>query len=233
MEHSVSGSVSELTVLLREKLDPLGCSEGEAGAFQTGHVPHVAPLAYLCVCYSGLNEEGLQAAEEECGRYIPDPYREFLACMNGASILGVSLFGTIFGAVDRSGLGIGQPISLRYGNVVERPGYIPQGHLGIGGINGERYSQGALYLASTGEVEFYNSHANMIGAKWESFSNFLNEEMPRRLSLYDERGFKIKGAKHLPGDTEDWERLGKEEYEKRTRSNNSFIGRAMRSVRRK
>lgn len=210
MKKTVAEQLAVLEGLLREKLDPLGYDESEAGAYRTGHVPHVAPEAYLCWRYPGLDDDGMARAEQECGHYISEPYREFLRCMNGARILGVSLQGSIGGLVDRSGSGIGQPISLQYQNALGRPSYIPQGHLGFGTINGEWHSQGHLYLASTGEVELYNALFDMVGARWATLADFLGEEIPRRFSLFDEMGREVKGAKRLPGDTANWEMLAEE-----------------------
>jgi hypothetical protein len=210
MTKSVSEALVQLDEQLRERYDPLGSVEGENGAYQTGHVPHVAPYAYLCSRYAGLDDSGVRQAENEAERYIPEPYKELLRHMNGARILGVSLHGGIGGSVDRSGVGIGQPISIWYQNAVERPDYIPGGHLGIGAINGEWSSQGHLYLTSTGEVELYNAKFDMVGARWPSLSDFLEVEIPRRFSIYDDEGREIEKSKRLPGDTEDWERLAQE-----------------------
>lgn len=207
MTKSVSETIVLLDQIIREKFDPMGFIDGPNGAYQTGHVPHVAPKAYLCTRYAGLDEAGLLDAERECGRYISEPYRELLGQMNGARLLGVTLHGGIGGLVDRSGVGIGKPISIRYQNAVERPDYIPNGHLGIGGMNGPRFSQGDLYLTSTGDVELYNATFNIIGARWPSLADFLRDEISRRFSLYDNEGRKRENAKLLPGDTDDWERL--------------------------
>ncbi|NBZ87288.1 SMI1/KNR4 family protein [Stagnihabitans tardus] len=209
MPTSISETLHRTDLILREAYDHLGFREGPDGAFLTGHVPHVAPFAYLCTRYPGLDDQGLQAAEEEAGRYLPEPYRALLAHMDGANILGITLQGAIGPLVGRSLHGIGQPISLRYSNVVERPAYIPAGSLGIGAINGPWYSQGHLYLASTGEVELYHSRLDRVGARWASLAIFLAEEIPRRMAFHDDRGHRLAGAKLLPGDTEDWEDLAK------------------------
>ncbi|MEM0921518.1 MAG: SMI1/KNR4 family protein [Pseudomonadota bacterium] len=210
MTGSVTDTLVNLDRQIRERFDPLGFVEGEQNAYQTGHVPHIAPFAYLCWRYAGLDENGLREAEHEAGRYIPEPYREMLRHMNGARLLGVSLSGGTFGSIDRSGVGIGQPISISYQNVVERPSYIPNGHLGIGGINGAWSSQGHLYLTSTGEVEMYNAQFDIVGARWPSLAEFLSEEFLRRISLYNDEGHELDKSKRLPGDTGDWERLAQE-----------------------
>lgn len=210
MAKSVTETLTQLDLALRTRFDPLGFVEGEHGAFRTGHVPHVAPYAYLCWRYAGLSAEGIRDAENEAGRYIPKPYQELLRHMNGAMLLGVSLHGGISGSVDRSVGGIAKPISIRYQNAIERPSYIPDEHLGIGAINGAWASQGHLYLTSTGEVELYNARSEMVGARWPSLVDFLENEIPRRFSLYDEEGRELENSKRLPGETESWERLAQE-----------------------
>lgn len=224
MPQSVSEVLQQLDRQLREQLDPLGFVDGDGGAFMTGHEPHEFPQFYLFRRYAGLNSDGMLAAEQECDRHISEPYREFLTYMNGAKVLGVSLQGTIGSLVDRSGQGIGQPISIRYRNAIERPEYIPQGHLSIGSINGDWYSQGHLYLTSTGEVEFYNAKFDLVGARWPSLADFLSDEIPRRLEFHDESGLVMSGAKKLPGDTDNWEQLA-QEIDQQDKAEGSLSGR--------
>ena len=57
MAKSVTETLVQLDRQLRQRYDPLGSAEGENGAYQTGHVPHVAPYAYLCIRYAGLNDD--------------------------------------------------------------------------------------------------------------------------------------------------------------------------------
>lgn len=221
MTKSIHGTITELKEHLRQKFDHLGIGENADGTFITGRAPckphrRVPPPAHPCIFYAGLDDKGIEAAEAEGARYIPEPYKEFLRQTNGGLILGVSLHGTIGGFVDRSGIGIGQPISIRYQNTIERPDYIPNGHLGIGAINGDWYSQGHLYLTSEGEVELYHSLFPIIGARWNSLQDFLTEETLRRLSFYDEQGSLKDGVKRLPGDTESWEKLAEDAKEKRS-----------------
>lgn len=197
--------------MIRERLDRLGFIDGDAGGFATGHVPHIAPHAYLCRWYAGLDDERLKAVEAESGRYVPESYRELLSQLNGGDLMGIGLNGFTGGLLERSIENqVGQPISVRYQNAVERPNYISEGHFGIGAINGEWSSQGHLYIASTGEVELYNARFDLIGTRWSSLQEFLSEEVTRRLSLYDERGEQIVGCQLLPGDTGNWEAMAQQ-----------------------
>lgn len=226
MTNDVSAALEALRDEIRARFDPLGCEDCGCGAFKSGHVPHIAPMAYLCVWYPGLDGQGLEAAVEEADHHIPSSYRELLTVTNGGRWLGVCLQGAAGALIDRSAQGIGQPISLRYQNVFERPDYIPAGHLGIGSINGAWYSQGHLYLTSTGEVELYNARFDMIGARWGSLAEFLTTEMQRRFTLYDAGGQLIEGAKLLPGDTADWEAMAAAEKPK----DNPGAGRLLRGL---
>lgn len=244
MTKSVSKALQHLEPLLRARLDPLGCVEGEDGAFMTGHAPQEGKLHYLFRRYAGLDEDGLHAAEQECNRNISGPYREFLTHMNGANVLGIVLQGTAGSLLDRSGKGIGQPISLRYQNLYRHEDYIPPSHIGIGAINGDWHAQGHLYLSSKDEVELYHSKYDLIGARWPSLADFLLDELPRRLEMYDETGLAKPGSKLLPGDTETWEQLALEAHEKeeaerarmeaeqmKTRAERSILGRLSKAMR--
>ena len=229
-EQSVSNVIQELTRSIRNKLDRLGFLEEEGGAFATGHLPSSGPHAYLCRFYEGLTDVGLEEAEAESERYLPVSYREFLKSHNGAHIVGISLHGATGGQNVRRVGGVGQPVSIRYQNVYySRPAYIPDGHFGLGAMNGKWFSQGHLYLTSTGEVELINRDYNLIGARWPSFTDFLRQEVPRQLSRFDEAGAEVTAIEPLPGKTEDWEALGKEISDRRKKEN-TFLGKTIRKI---
>jgi len=130
--------------------------------------------------------------------------------------MGISLNGFTGGQNLRDIEGIGQPISIRYQNAFySRPEFIPESHFGLGAINGPFYSQGHLYLTSLGEVELINRDYDLVATKWPSFTAFLKEEITRQLSRYDDEGREIDKMKRLPGNTGDWEALGKRLSDKR------------------
>lgn len=214
---NLSQTLKSLTTLVRQRWDKLGIIDGEESAFATGYTPTIAPHAYLCRFYAGLSDAELDAAEEESERYLPPQYREFLASFNGAEIMGIRLNGFTGGQnLRNTGALIGQPISIRYQNAFYlRPDYIPEGHFGIGAINGEWYSQGHLYLTSLGAVELINAEHDLLAAKWPSLADFLSQEVPRQMSRYDDQGNEIKNVKRLPGNTDNWEALGKADSDNR------------------
>lgn len=198
---------TNLKKLVRKNWDHLGCVESENGAFATGHIPHVAPLAYLCKFYPGLSEAEIEEEDQDSSRPIPAAYRCFLSVSNGAHLMKLSLDGVV-GLFHRDATNpIGQPFRLHGADEFKYPAYIPKGHYSIGAMNGEYYSQGHLYLTSLGEVELYNSKHDIIGAKWNSFAEFLETEIPRQIALYDQGGRIKEGVKFLPQDTDDWEEI--------------------------
>ncbi|MES0862445.1 SMI1/KNR4 family protein [Ruegeria sp. SCPT10] len=215
---SVLEQTNLVSQMMRERWDALGFVEAEDGGFATGHMPSEAPTAYLCRCYAGLSEEGLVCAEEESGRYLPEPYKDLLRVFNGAQIMGISLLGATMGINPRSLEDpIGQPISISYQNLYYlRPEYIPEGHFGFGTMNGDWYSQGQLYLNSTGEVELYHRDFDLVGASWPSLSRFLEDEVSRQMTRYRDDGTEIAEVSPLPGDTKDWERLAKQAEDSRS-----------------
>lgn len=223
--------IEDLVQVVRNRWDRLGFLETDTGAFATGHIPAVGPHAYLCRFYAGLAEAGLDAAEAESERYLPQPYREFLRSFNGGKIMGVSLYGATGGQNLRIAEGIGQPVSIRYQNAFYlRKEFIPEGHFGFGSINGPRYSQGHLYLTSVGEVELINRDHNLVATRWPSFKAFLEQEFTRQMSRYDDEGRETGEVAKLPGNSENWEALGKESSDRR-RKESSVLHRVFRSLR--
>lgn len=217
---------------LLQKWGHLGMIEGEGGACAIGHTPQFAPFAYLCRFFPALTDEQINEADAICSRPFPLQYRKFLAQTNGAELMRVRLQGAV-GLVERNPNDvIGQPVSLRYQNDIERPDYIPEGHFGFGLINGNWYSQGHLYLTNTGEVELYNSHCDLIGARWESLDAFLENEVARQIKLHDADGSIRQDVHHLPQDTLDWEKLG-EAHKAATNKYHSFPRRMLRFLARK
>lgn len=226
-DDDVAKVVDGIVKTIRDRWDKLGYLETDGCAFATGHVPAIAPHAYLCRLYAGLSDAGLDDAEAECERYLPQTYRDFLKSFNGATIMGISLYGATGGQNLRVAEGVGHPISIRYQNAFYlRPEFIPAGHFGLGAMNGPWYSQGHLYLTSAGEVELINRDHNLIAARWPSFTVFLEQEVLRQMSRYDEAGQETGRFPRLPGNTADWEALGKKTSDDRKKSS-TFLNKAL------
>lgn len=192
----------------------LGVVEGDNSSKAIGHVPHVAPMAYLAQIYEPLREDQIPEIFEQLGVSPPQEYLEFLMIHNGMRFGHLSLNGHVV-LIDRTISEIGQPVSLLYGNLYGKRDYLPKSHFGIGVMNGNWYSQGELYLTSDRTVEMYLKEENILGYVWESFTDFLMSETQRQIALHDENGSIRKNVHHLPGDTLTWEAIAKAKSEAR------------------
>jgi hypothetical protein len=90
-------------------------------------------------------------------------------------------------------------------------------------------------LTSTGEVELINRDHDLIAKRWSSFAEFLKQEISRQLSRYDETGLELEGINRLPGNTENWEALGKKVSDNRKKEGtvSHKLMRKLRGFRRK
>ena len=201
---------------VRERWDRLGAKPGPDGSFATGNVPSKAPRFYLARFYPPLSENELKDCEERLQRTIPISYREFLSETNGLRVGKLSLQGFVFALKRDPSDDIGQPVSLDYGNIYG-VSEMPAGYFCIGAINGEYYSQGQLHITSLGTVELRHRDTHQVGHTWTSFETFIEDEIGRQLELYDENGNTRADVRHLPGNTDDWERISKEIHLSRKR----------------
>ena len=77
---------------LIEEARKIGFKEQKDGAKLFGHVPHVAPQAWLNVVYQPATEREILKLEKELKNQIPKRYRDFLVTeANGLSLFSSSL----------------------------------------------------------------------------------------------------------------------------------------------
>lgn len=214
MTQTLSSTLRNLLSDVRAVTDPLRGVDLEEGAYVSGHVPHIAPQAYLVRHPKGLDDEGLALAETEATRPMPSVYQEFLREMNGGRILNIDFYGLTGGMLLRDPTDpVGQPFSIAFDNEwYRRADNIPEGHFGFAAANGPLRTQGHFFLTSIGTVEMYHRDEDRIGKSWPSFSDFLLDEITRRLAALDERGKFQDTFQLLPGDTSDWEARAEEKY---------------------
>lgn len=190
-----------------------GWVEHSGGGLQVCHTPEEGPQAYLHWLYPGLSEERLAATEVAYDRPLPPEYRRFLAWANG-----LSLFAHHFGLngshvrgdgrelIDRSGEGIGQPISLDHGNRYGWPANAPYTSWVIGAISG--YSgQGSLLLNQAGEVRLCaKEDADDVAAVWPSLDELFLGEFERMGAMVDDCGrLTAPDEQFLPEPARRWE----------------------------
>lgn len=114
---------------------PLGYRALEDGTQLFGHVPYVAPDAWLHIIFRPLLAHELQEIEGELGRPLPDEYARFLKHTNGLSLFSGALSFDGF-RTDYTRRGdVWQPFSLRIPNLLERPRAAPGSAFFIGGYS--------------------------------------------------------------------------------------------------
>lgn len=101
---------------------PLGCKLLENGAELIGHVPRIAPQAYLHTVFPPLCDDDLEQLEFDVGRAIPAPLRRLYHRTNGLDLfVGQLAVHGLRRTYVRSGAAIRQPFSVVTPNVIERP----------------------------------------------------------------------------------------------------------------
>ena len=172
-----------------------------------------------------LTPGDLDIVEANCGRACPSAYRHFLERIgNGASLFNLSLYGLVQ-RIDRLGsLPLGQPISLDYGNSIERPKGLRAESFAIGGMVGWS-SRGVLIMEPAGEVALVHlSDGEDVAAQWPDLDTMLTSEIQRLASLYDRSGYRQVPSSQLmhPGGRR-WETEPEE-----PRPSRSVLGRLIR-----
>jgi hypothetical protein len=161
------------------------------GALLLGHVPHIAPEAYLHSIFPGLDADGIGQLEAEIGRKLPESLKDFYGRCNGIHLFcgSLSIFGLRDPFLDGVAGDIGQPFSMRIPNVDERPSDVDDSFVFFGFYDWD----GSLLYASSKSPEILRCACN--GEKvlnlWPSLELTLATEVARLASLFDTRGVKL------------------------------------------
>lgn len=140
--------------------------------------------AYLHEVYAGLAEDGIDDLEALAGKKLPEPLREFYRYANGLSIFADSL--SIRGLRRNYTRDIGSrlPVSLEYGNTVEKPEGGTCSQLRFGWYS----AQGAeLVLDLDDPVEIWavpRYQSSPVLYRWSSLEELLSAEVDRMSKVY-------------------------------------------------
>ena len=167
--------------------DAFGSETSENGALMYGHVPHVAPLAWLHIVYPGLDDQALAALEISLRCPIPLEYRQLLKVTNGLSLFS--------GALDLYGrrtdysrrFSIRLPFDLSDPNVHERPRAADPAWFMFGFYN----EDGSKAYIDPGDGRVYRGSRDMTKPRlnnWVSLDEFLISEVQRLQAHFDDRG---------------------------------------------
>jgi hypothetical protein len=161
------------------------------------HQPHIGKFSYVGRVYDPASAESIQRWGGSV-RHTDSPYLSFLEqAANGLSIANIALFG-IVATIDRTVSGhAGQPISLDYGNLVERPAHLQCSDLVVGSVVGWS-SQGRYIMRPDGSVRLIHAHnADDVADEWASLPAMLESEITRIAEAHDEKGTCLSTATAL------------------------------------
>ena len=170
----------------------LGFIDYGDGAMLIGHVPHVAPAAYLHRIYSPLNNNDITLLENLLQRNLPNQFKSFLLKHNGISFFldSLYLYGLEKNSDGRLSKPIFHPFSILIPNTIERPKDAEDSFLFIGGY-GDDGSK--LYIDDkTGKVfhcERY--YSKKILKVWPNIEIMLLDETKRISKKFDENGKEV------------------------------------------
>jgi hypothetical protein len=185
-----ASQIGESWIRVRKALlswESLGAATAPNGARLIGHVPHVAPMAYLHTIFPPLSEAEILELERIVGRRIPQEYTSFLRLSNGLKVfMKLSLDGlrTSFARdVDSARL----PFSLETTNVQERPRGSPVEVVFIGSYS---YDGSNLWMRP-GDPRVYRCPRREFGPvlnTWHTFDTMLESEVSRLAGLFGPDG---------------------------------------------
>jgi hypothetical protein len=179
-----------------ERWSHLGTRLTSLGVRQIGHVPHVAPQAWLHEIYWPLTDLEITGLDGTLPSPLPRQFCEFLAITNGLNLFSGAL--AIYG-IRRTYEGIGdravQPYDLALHNF---PGDRPQGAspsmVMIGGYShdGSRLFYDAS-ISSEAILRTPRRQFHIIN-QWDNFWTMLHDEVNRLSIMYDDKGRQIDPA---------------------------------------
>jgi hypothetical protein len=167
------------------------------GAKLYGHVPHVAPEAWLHQLYAPLSEHDILSLEKTLGQTIPDDFREFVRHTNGISLFSGSL--SIYGkriSYARSGDEAWQPFCIVTANTLDRPAHATSRQIVVGSY---RNDGSLVFLDVNDGIAFRTkSRSREVLNRWTNLWAMLIDETCRLAGLFDACGHKLTDGRTTP-----------------------------------
>lgn len=168
----------------------LGSQQLSTGVRLIGHVPHVAPEAYLHSLYPALDDEQVVSLEQQVGRSLTSELKKFLGRANGVQLFSDAF--TIEGlrhSYVRIGPESHQPYSMSTANIPERPRDADPSIVFFGGYE---WDGSALGMSPDSPVVYrFERGSTKVLNQWASFSEMLLSEVHRLSKLFDNEGRRI------------------------------------------
>jgi hypothetical protein len=165
----------------------LGYRQLPGGTRLIGHVPHVAPDAWLHEIYCPINNNDIEELEAKLAFRLPRIFQDFLKLSNGLNLFSdtISIAGYIK-FYERKGDDARQPYSLLIPNVHERLPDSKKSYLYIGSYS---WDGSLLYIdKSNNKVFRCLSDSSEPFNEWDSFWVMVLSEAQRISKLFDNKG---------------------------------------------
>jgi hypothetical protein len=183
-------SYSELLILV-DRWRALGVKRYLGGTLRVGHIPLVAPEAYLHDLLPPISDQGRDILEAEIGLDFPDSLGRFLKIHNGIGLFRyISIFGwrTSYNRSDMDAM-MEQPFSMITPNTKECPDAAPNDFLFVGSLGDERLKVG---LWPDGEVGYWDKKTQtVILSGYDNVFEFLLQEARKSEKLFDNNGYRV------------------------------------------
>ncbi|MBS0446667.1 MAG: SMI1/KNR4 family protein [Proteobacteria bacterium] len=150
-----------------------------------------SPNRWMHVIFPPIDGENLLLGERELGFNIPSPFREFLHVSNGLRLfkaeLGIPhlLIMGLAASPRSSDRNETFPVDFLGDNTVARPSGLEQGELVFGSYGDDG---SLLSILEDGTVRKRGPEGGATLFVWQTFSNFLNEEVARLDNRFDRNG---------------------------------------------
>ena len=202
-----------------------GDSTTKGGTRLIRPIPRVAPLAHLLWLYAPIDHSDAENVRDEIGIEPPRPLLDFLSFSNGARLFeNFSLRGCTGAQILRDG---SQPISLRYGNIIEWVHNQPDTSIGLGSSTGYS-SKSDYFLEPNGDVVLVtHDDYDSVAMRWPDFQTMLLDETKWYAQFYDDEGNADRAsAERLRPELREWEA----EEAARKKKERSLLSRMKRRV---
>ena len=157
----------------------------ENGTELFGHVPHVAPEAWLHELFAPLVDDELAKLELSLGRPLPDDYAEWLRLCNGGHFFSMALSFDGLRRTNSRDPEAREPFALETPNLYERPDDAPEDALFFGFY---RADGSHLYLGGDGKVYRCARDSAKPLNDWDDFAAAVISELERLRDLFDQEG---------------------------------------------
>lgn len=169
-----------------ERAGPMGEKTLSNGTRLIGHVPQIAPLAYLHSVFPSLQSEDVAQIEAAVERRLNQSLVDLYLKANGVQIFSGSL--NINGlrlSLDRSiESTLSQPFNISTANTFERPLDADEDMIFFGSY---KQDGAKLYMHCEGSEVFKCGRCSAeITQQWSSFDSFLISEVNRFCALYEQ-----------------------------------------------